>query len=59
MDSHNVSPHWSPGHMGIEGNDLADALAQQGALPGMELPDGPDQSAPEAQHTASGIQSLA
>lgn len=34
MDSHNVSPHWSPGHMGIEGNDLADALA---AWPSREL----------------------
>lgn len=32
MDSHNVGVRWSPGHMGIEGNEAADKLAETGAL---------------------------
>jgi len=32
METHNVMTRWTPGHMGIEGNEVADRLADKGAL---------------------------
>jgi ribonuclease HI len=32
MDAYNVQARWSPGHMDIDGNELADKLANKGAM---------------------------
>lgn len=32
MESYDVAVRWSPGHTGIEGNEAADKLADQGAM---------------------------
>ena len=32
MEAHDINIRWAPGHMGIEGNELADKLADAGAL---------------------------
>src|SRR6195952_2234369 len=52
METHNVRVKWSPGHMGIEGNEAADKLADCGAS--KELWD----SGLASEPTVSGIRSL-
>jgi len=32
METHNIMTKWTPGHMGIEGNEIADRFADKGAL---------------------------
>jgi ribonuclease HI len=32
MKAHNINIQWALGHIGIEGNELADKLANAGAL---------------------------
>jgi ribonuclease HI len=32
MEAHDINIRWAPGHMGIKGNELADKLADAGAL---------------------------
>src|ERR1700712_315058 len=49
MAIHNISIRWSPGHTGIEGNEAADLLADQGA----RKPQGDERLAP--QPTGGGI----
>jgi len=55
MEKHTVTVKWVPGHTGIEGNELADRLAQQATLP--ETPP-PAQLTPEATPTASGLRTI-
>lgn len=55
MDRHAVSLCWSPGHMGILGNDLADSLAQYLASPTVTPldPESPDDQRHNRQPVAS------
>ena len=32
METHNVMTKWTPGHMGIKGNEVANRLADKGAF---------------------------
>jgi hypothetical protein len=52
MEQYDIRLKWSPGHMGIEGNEAADALANQGAL------SEPPNEGPESLPTVSGIRSI-
>jgi ribonuclease HI len=52
MDRHDICLKWAPGHMGIEGNEAADTLANRGAL--CE----PPTEGPESCPTISGIRTL-
>jgi hypothetical protein len=50
---HNINIRWAPGHIGIEGNELADKLADAGALQSQ------NDIGLAAKPTASGIRSIA
>ena len=56
MQAHDIRVKWSPGHMGIEGNEEADALAGQAADPASPIP--PDDSRADLP-TVCGIRSHA
>jgi ribonuclease HI len=51
MRHHDIQLKWAPGHMGIEGNETADSLANQGAL--CEPPMGGLESLPTPSGTRS------
>ena len=51
MASHNVAYKWCPGHPGIQGNEVADRLANEGARK-------PEWDPEAAQPTVSGIRSV-
>jgi ribonuclease HI len=53
MQTHDIHYKWSPGHSGIEGNEVADRMADKGAK---QTP--PDRG-PESKPTISGISSIA
>jgi hypothetical protein len=53
MEAHNINIRWAPGHIGIEGKELADKLADAGALQSQ------NDTGLAAKPTASGIRSIA
>ena len=53
METHDINIRWAPGHMGIKGNELADKLADAGALQTQ------NDTGLAAKPTASGIRSIA
>jgi hypothetical protein len=53
MEAHNINIRWASGHIGIEGNKLADKLADAGALQSQ------NDTELAAKPTTSGIRSIA
>jgi ribonuclease HI len=52
MEAHNINIQWAPSHMRIEGNELADKLADTGALQSQ------NNIGLAAKPTANGIRSI-